>query len=381
MLYLIIIRFKSLQFEATRMENMEIEKLALLAYSATEQTDSMVSYWDKDLVCRFANAELSKNSGRTKKEIIDKIKLDELLGASLFERNLPYINNALGGVVQKFQSEFVLPDGSIRYLFIKLCPDIVNGEVIGFYIFFRDISSIKLLEKELIEAKERIEEQNKRLLNFSNIVSHNFKNYAQGFSGMIKLLDEHNSLDDQAKIIGIIKKTSDNFTNTIKNLTDIVQVQNMSNIEPIAINLYDEIVKAISTLNIRIRNSHSTINNHVDGNTTILSNPAYIESILVNLLTNAIKYKHPDRDPIIELNCYKKNKEIVLTIADNGIGIDLEKYGEDLFGMYKTFHENDDANGIGLYTTKYQVETMGGHIEVESEEGLGSKFSIYYKHK
>ena len=363
------------------MENMEIEKQKDFALNATEHTNSLVSYWDKNLICRFANAKLVKWYGRSKEEIIDKIKLDELIGATLFERNLPYINNALDGIVQKFQSEFVLPDGRIRYLFIKYSPDIVNGEVMGFYAFVGDISSMKSLEKELIEANERIEEQNKRLLNFSNIVSHNFKNYAQGFSGMMQLLDEQNSPEDQAKIIGIIKKTSDNFTNTIKNLNDIVQVQNMSNVEPIAINLYDEIVKAISTLNIRIRNNQATINNHVDGNTTILSNPAYIESILVNFLTNAIKYKHPDRDPIIELNSYIKNNEVVLTITDNGIGIDLEKHGEDLFGMYKTFHENDDANGIGLYTTKYQVETMGGHIEVESEEDKGSTFSIYFKHK
>jgi len=360
---------------------MDIEKLKDFAYNATEHSNSLVSYWDKNLICRFENAKLVKWYGRTKEEIIDKIKLDELIGATLFERNLPYINNALDGAVQKFQSEFVLPDGRIRYLFIKYSPDIVNGEVMGFYAFVGDISSMKSLEKELIEANERIEEQNKRFLNFSNIVSHNFKNYAQGFSGMIQLLDGPNSADEKEEIMDIIKKTSSNFTNTIKNLTEMVQVQNMSTIEPIAINLYDEIVKAIATLNIRIKNNHATINNHVDSNTTILSNPAYIESILVNFLTNAIKYKHLDRDPIIELNSYKKNNEVVLTIADNGIGIDLEKHGKDLFGMYKTFHGNDDANGIGLYTTKYQVETMGGHIEVESKEGQGSKFIIYFKMK
>ena len=176
---------------------MEIEKLKDFAYNATEHSNSLVSYWDKNLICRFANAKLVKWYGRTKEEIIDKIKLDELIGATLFERNLPYINNALDGAVQKFQSEFVLPDGRIRYLFIKYSPDIVNGEVMGFYAFVGDISSMKSLEKELIEANERIEEQNKRLLNLSNIVSHNFKNYAQGFSGMIQLLDGPNSADEK----------------------------------------------------------------------------------------------------------------------------------------------------------------------------------------
>ncbi len=81
------------------------------------------------------------------------------------------------------------------------------------------------------------------------------------------------------------------------------------------------------------------------------------------------------------MNCYSENDEVVLTVTDNGMGINLEKHGKDLFGMYKTFHGNADANGIGLYTTKYQVETMGGHIEVESKEDQGSKFTIYFKQK
>lgn len=363
------------------MENMELEKLKEYALIATEHTNALVGYWDKNLICRFANSEIADWFCRTKEEIIDKIALRELLGDSLFKKNLPYITGALEGVVQTFQRELISPDGRVRHVFIKYSPDIIDEEVMGFYIFVGDISSMKSLEKELVAANERIEEQIKRLLNFSNIVSHNLKNYAQGFSGMMQLLDEPNSADEKAEIMDIIKKTSSNFTNTIKNLTEMVQVQNMSTIEPIAINLYDEIVKAISTLSMKIKNSHATINNHVDSNTTILSNPAYIESILVNFLSNAIKYKHPDRNPIVEWNCYTQNDEVVLTITDNGIGIDLDKHGKDLFGMYKTFHGNDDANGIGLYTTKYQVETMGGHIEVKSKEGQGSTFIIYFKHK
>jgi len=68
-----------------------------------------------------------------------------------------------------------------------------------------------------------------------------------------------------------------------------------------------------------------------------------------------------------------------LTIADNGIGINLEKYGKDLFGMYKTFHGNTDAQGIGLYISKFQIESMGGKVQVESEENIGSKFIIHLK--
>jgi signal transduction histidine kinase len=71
--------------------------------------------------------------------------------------------------------------------------------------------------------------------------------------------------------------------------------------------------------------------------------------------------------------------EIVLYIKDNGVGIDLERNMHNLFGMYKTFHNNADATGIGLFITKYQVDTMGGHIGVESEVGQGTEFRVYFK--
>ena len=356
------------------------EKQNVFRLGATEHTTTMISYWDKDLICRFANSELAAWFGRKKEEIVNIISIQELLG-SLYEEHLPFIKGALEGVNQTFQREVATPSGVNRHVISNYYPHIVDGKVLGFYLNKNDITHLKLLEQELIVTNKRIDEQNKRLLNFSNIVSHNLRNYANSFIGMTQLLDEPNSPEEQTEILGYVKKISLNFSDTIKNLTEIVHVQNMGSIEMVSLNLYEQIVKAISTISMKIKINKGVIHNNVGANTTIICNPAYIESILVNFLTNAIKYKHPDRDPIVELNCYSENDEVVLTVADNGMGIDLEKHGKDLFGMYKAFHGNEDANGIGLYTTKYQVETMGGHIEVESKEGQGSKFIIYFKMK
>jgi K+-sensing histidine kinase KdpD len=106
-----------------------------------------------------------------------------------------------------------------------------------------------------------------------------------------------------------------------------------------------------------------------------------MESILLNLLTNAIKYRQPDKPPIIELTSFKKAGKTIFEIKDNGKGINLVKHGADLFGMYKTFHGNPDAEGVGLFITKYQVETMGGQIEVESAENVGTTFTISFNSK
>jgi signal transduction histidine kinase len=119
------------------------------------------------------------------------------------------------------------------------------------------------------------------------------------------------------------------------------------------------------------------VNNNVAPGLEIEYNPAYIESILFNFLSNAIKYGKPGRKTVINIDCSDHNGHLVLQIADNGLGMDLQKIGEDLFGMYKTFHRNSDAKGIGLFITKNQVEAMGGKIEVESEVDKGTTFKIY----
>ena len=98
--------------------------------------------------------------------------------------------------------------------------------------------------------------------------------------------------------------------------------------------------------------NNAKIINKVPDNLSVKVIPAYLDSIISNFLVNAIKYRSPDRDPIIELESSKEGNYTILSIKDNGLGIDLNKYGKKLFGMYKTFHDHHGARGIGLYITK-----------------------------
>ena len=103
-----------------------------------------------------------------------------------------------------------------------------------------------------------------------------------------------------------------------------------------------------------------------------------MDSIILNLVSNAVKYKSPDRPPLITINAMKSKKGILLSISDNGLGIDLDKYGDKIFGMYKTFHNREDAKGFGLYLIKNQIEAMGGSITVQSEVDKGTTFNVYF---
>jgi signal transduction histidine kinase len=103
-----------------------------------------------------------------------------------------------------------------------------------------------------------------------------------------------------------------------------------------------------------------------------------MDSILLNLLTNAIKFRQPDKLLKIKVSTFLENNKTVLTFSDNGIGIDLKKNEDKLFGMYKTFHNNDDSRGIGLFMTKNQIESLNGKIEVSSTLNEGSTFKIIF---
>ena len=133
-------------------------------------------------------------------------------------------------------------------------------------------------------------------------------------------------------------------------------------------------------MNAYIKETKIKIENKVASDVKVLVISAYLESIIFNFVINAIKYRSLDRAPKLSFRSKYINSFVMLEIQDNGLGIDLEKHGHKLFGMYKTFHKHKEARGIGLFITKNQIEAMGGKIEVESTPNIGTTFKIFLKH-
>jgi len=104
-----------------------------------------------------------------------------------------------------------------------------------------------------------------------------------------------------------------------------------------------------------------------------------MESILFNLLSNAIKFRSPDRPLKISVTTQAANDKIILTFADNGIGLDVDRYRDRIFGFYQRFHNYPDSKGLGLYMIKIQMEALGGSVSVQSEVNVGTKFSLFFK--
>jgi signal transduction histidine kinase len=105
---------------------------------------------------------------------------------------------------------------------------------------------------------------------------------------------------------------------------------------------------------------------------------SYIYSIFFNLISNSIKYRQDDQPPIIEITALNEKNKIELIFKDNGLGMNLQRNGDEVFGLYKRFHHHIEGKGIGLYMVKAQVETLGGKITVDSGINNGTTFKISF---
>jgi len=239
-----------------------------------------------------------------------------------------------------------------------------------------DITLLKTKETKINNALAIATEHNNRLKNFAHIVTHNLKQHTGNLESLLHFYQEAENETEKEELFQHLQCLSTSLTKTIKNLNDIVSVQTSKNKRVEKIYMADEVDRILSLLNVVIKESKATIHNNINRKLFITYNQSYFESIVQNLVTNAIKYKHPDRDPVIHIDCHFDHQNIYIKVSDNGLGVDLKKFGKDIFGLYKTFHQNADAEGVGLYLIKNQIESFGGNITVDSAVNKGTTFTI-----
>jgi PAS domain S-box-containing protein len=284
----------------------------------------------------------------------------------------------LKGKTTSFE-RYILHNGEHHWYYVKFSPVFNKDQrVAGFIMSMENITERKESEIELNKSLNLVTEQNKRLLNFSYIVSHNLRSHASNMISILNFLEKEKSEKEKEGLMIHLKKVSHLLNETLFNLNEVVSIQKNLNTTIEKLNLSDYINQAASILNKEIVTKKVTVNNQVPEDVHIHYNPAYLESILFNFLSNAIKYASHERLPVINFTSTKKNNITELIISDNGKGIDINKYHDRLFGMYKTFHGNKDARGIGLFITKNQIDAMGGKVEVFSEVNVGTSFKITF---
>lgn len=253
-----------------------------------------------------------------------------------------------------------------------------TGEISGVQCVGYDVT---LLVDNLERSKRLLaltNQQNARLQNFAYIISHNIRSHSANLTALVDLLQHATDEAQAAMFLQMLKTSTDKLAETIVNLNEVVTATAVGAQPKERRGLRQEVSRTLEALNVLVHQNQVAVSVTIPAEVTVNVVPAYLDSILLNLFSNAIKYRSRSAAPCLALGCYHEEDYLVLTIEDNGQGIDLVRNKAKVFGMYKTFHGNDDARGLGLFITKNQVEAMNGKIEVDSQVGVGSTFKVYF---
>jgi len=244
--------------------------------------------------------------------------------------------------------------------------------------FGMDITERKLLEEKQMVIMDQLSIQNTQLLDFCNIVSHNLRGPLINMSMLVEFIQETKEVEEQKLLVSKLEPVIENLKNTFNELVESIQIRQNSDIKADIIILNVCLQEVLDGLHMEIKRARAKILIDFDEAPSVVYPHKYLASIFYNLISNAIKYQSPDRQLSVELASRRQDGNILLTVKDNGLGIDLLKHKDSIFKIGKIFHRHPDAKGLGLFMTKTQVEAMGGKIWVESAPDEGAKFSIEF---
>ena len=255
-----------------------------------------------------------------------------------------------------------------------------DGEHSHWISIQRDITEEKERDKEREQLIRELTQNNKDLKQFSYITSHNLRAPLSNLTGLLNLVDDMTITDPELKeIINGFSKSTHLLNETINDLVKVVIIKDNPSIEKEKVLIKEIFENVFNQLSFLIGLHKPILKIDLEEITILNINKSYLESIFLNLLTNSIKYRAESRQLRVTINSKIVDDNLVLTFKDNGIGIDLQRNKDKIFGLYQRFHNHPDSKGLGLYLVKSQVEAMGGTITVESEIGKGTTFTIIFK--
>jgi signal transduction histidine kinase len=228
----------------------------------------------------------------------------------------------------------------------------------------------KKLNQELIR-------QNEQLQQFLYITSHNLRGPVATLLGLVDVVDREDGLSAyNRQMVGSTEKTVKKLDTVIRDLNMMLEYKKELGAQRENVSL-QSLTEEVSLLLARfVTEAGATIETVFAQVKEVFTVRAYLHSIFYNLLSNAIKYRDPGRLLLVCVRSHQENGYVCITFSDNGLGIDLDRHQQSLFGLYKRFHLHVEGKGLGLHLVKTQVEALNGSVAVESQEGKGSTFTV-----
>lgn len=326
--------------------------------------------WGKryeDVIGRPVLEALPEVEGQGIRELLDGV----------FTTGVPFVANELGVMLDR---NGVMEEVFINFVYQPMRDE--EGNVTGIIAVAIDVN-------EQVQSRRKLEEMNRELLatnadldNFVYSASHDLKAPISNIEGLVRALEEYLPEESAAstdiqKVLLLIQNSVDRFKKAIGDLTEVAKIQRADKSDVGDVNLNEIISDMLLDFESLIEVKNAVIETSLSPEAEIEFSAKNMRSVVYNLISNALKYSSPERQPNIRISTEVAPEFVVLTVADNGLGLNPADKMK-IFSMFKRLHDHVEGSGIGLYIVKRIVENAGGHIELESEIGRGATFKVYF---
>jgi PAS domain S-box-containing protein len=361
----------------------------------TDALPVLIAYIDPTYTYRFVNQAYETWFHLAPAEVVGRTAR-ELVGEAAYVHVEANLLRARAGERVEWQASMPYRPDFTRHVRGTFVPDVQNGQVLGFYSMVLDVSELVearhaaeanarqalALTDELGQTNQQLTRTNIDLDNFIYTASHDLRSPITNIEGLVLLLREQLPAEVQQaglvpRVLGMMQGAVERFQTTIAQLTDIARLQQTHDLPTELVDVA-EVVEAVRLdLEPLLTQAAAHLTVDVATGLHISFAPKNLRSVVYNLLSNAVKYRHPARRPVIRLRAEHQEQTLVLTVQDNGLGLD-ERQQSQLFGLFRRLHTHVEGTGVGLYMTKRMIENAGGTITVQSQPDVGTTFTVSF---
>jgi PAS domain S-box-containing protein len=282
-----------------------------------------------------------------------------------------------GAPLLNYENRYLTKSGDVVWLSWTSMP-VPEDEVI--YAIAKNITHKKKEEADRNNLLEQFSRINQELKQITYATSHDLRSPVNNLLSLFKLLEANKTEDQEsARYFSILKSATEGLKTTINNYVDLLAKKDGLRIVKEAVILEDSLSAVLHSLQSLLKDARATVQFHFKEVPVIHFNRTYMESVFLNLLSNSIKYASPSRKPVIHLHSYQEDGWLKISATDNGLGFDVEKVRNRIFGIKEQFHEHADSKGIGLYLIHSHVTSFGGLVEISSRPDEGTTFILSFK--
>lgn len=323
------------------------------------------------------NPAVIKTLGFSREELMSR-PIDSFIHPEDQDATRQHRQNLIQGVpLHYFENRYLTRSGETVWLSWTSMPDPDKGLI---YAVAKNITHKKQLDFERNQLLARMATLNQQMKQLSYTTSHDLKAPVNNLLALFSLLEPEKITDPETRgFIDLLHEATQNLRGTLNKYVDQLSQQTSLQITQSELLLEEVLDDVLGTLRALLEQTRTTLHVDFSALTSVYFNRAYLESIFLNLITNAVKYARPECPPEIQISSRLDDGTPQLIFSDNGQGFDMAAIKERLFGFHQTFHDHPDSKGVGLYLVQHYLNSLGGQITLESQPNQGSTFVLSFR--